>query len=111
MPELQEAFEGIDQTSYEKILSQLLTEGNIDLKSDLKNPMALTQLASLSKWCEKEKLTKTQEMIDSFIEKYLRYMVSHNRKSRTEIVQAFNDIYKDNLSRKDKLLGKGNDSL
>lgn len=99
-------FENAENTSYEKILNELLTENAIELKSDIKNPLALSQLASLADWARNEHCPMTEKVIVEFIARYLRYMVSYDRKSRTEIVNAFNQIYQNNIGMRDRLLGR-----
>lgn len=81
--------EEISETSLQEILINMLDgENNLDLKSHIHKPKQLTSLVVLSKYLKANQCTLSSKIIDSFIEKYLRYMVSFDRLSRTEIIKA-----------------------
>lgn len=93
-------FEQSETISYERILAELLKEENIDLKTEIFNPHKLSVLKLFRGYFAKLKMNQLVTLIDSFIETYLRYMVSYNRKSREEIIQAFINIARDRLGKK-----------
>lgn len=77
------------EISIQEILVNLLDgEQNLDLKTHIHKPKQLTSLVVLSKYLKTNKCSVSSELLNSFIKKYLRYMVSFNRLSRTEIVKA-----------------------
>ncbi len=72
----------------EQILNALLNDTNIELKTQIVNPLGLTTLKTISEKLNNEKCIKCANTINTFIDWYLRYMVSWNRQSRDEIVRS-----------------------
>lgn len=97
-----QAYEG---DSVEQILRDLLNDKNIELKTELKNPLMMSKARLLVTWCRAEGLTTTADLLEAFIEFYVRDMVSYNRSSRTEITQAIAEIMKRDQGLKQRLLG------
>ena len=72
-----------------KILNDLLNgKKDLDLKTQIDKPKELASLVSLAKFLKKCKYPISSTTIVNFIKKYLRYMVSYERLSRTEIIRA-----------------------
>lgn len=104
-------FDGIfreaeDKESLEKILAKLLDSKDIELKSEIHSPLALDKLKILSVWLESEKMPESAKLINTFIEYYLKYMVSHNRESRKEIIHALSEMIKREVPLSEKIMGE-----
>jgi len=89
--------------SYETILLSLMDKSNISMKTEIHRPLALTQLNTVANWLKSEGLVQEANMIYSYIEKYLEYMVSFDRKARTEIIAALTEGLKRQMSLSEKL--------
>lgn len=90
----------------QQILNNLLDgTKDLDLKTHIFKPKQLASLVVFSNYLKTFKLKKSYNLLDSFIQKYLRYMISFKRLSRTEIIKAFSKITEvdDNLSTSKKL--------
>lgn len=91
----------VDETdSFERILNNLLNPEQITTKTEIQRPLNLSKLYTFARWLENEKLEKSAQIVDSFIDIYLEYMVSNQRKSRKEIIQALTQ-----MSKEDEKLG------
>ena len=102
-------FDGIfreEKDSLEKILAELLNAKDIELKSEIHNPIILTKLKTLSVWMKLEKCPKSSKMLEDFITYYLKYMVSHNRESRKEIIHALSEMLKREAPLGEKIMGE-----
>ena len=75
-----------------QLVSSLMTLENLELKSEVANPLNLTRLKIFGQWAENEGIEGAAADIDQFIDYYLRYMVSHNRQGRAEVVRAISEI-------------------
>lgn len=80
--------QSMEPVQVEKILEQLLDSKDVELKSEVHNPIALSKLKALAIALEICKLKNSSKVIDKFIEWYLKYMVSYKRQSRKEAVNA-----------------------
>ena len=104
MSELKEIMNEIiptDDISLQQILNNLLDGSkNLDLKTHIFKPKQLASLVILSSHLKNIGLKNSSKIIDAFIVKYERYMVSFKRLSRKEIVSAFSSLMekKENLS-------------
>lgn len=79
--------------SREKILVNLLNaKNNLELKTEIHKPKELASLYSIAKYLKVHKYHKSYTTITSFIDIFLRYMISHNRMSRIEIIKALTPI-------------------
>jgi len=63
-------------------------EKDVDLKTEIRKPRALAVLNVMKDFCENKKLSRSAKLLQKFTEYYLRYMISFNRQSRGEIVEA-----------------------
>ena len=81
-----------DDLTFEKILNALLDgDKNLDLKTHINKPKQLASLKIIQDVLKSAKCDKSSELIDSFTKKYLRYMVSFQRMSRTETIRAISE--------------------
>ena len=79
----------IKEVSIHEILINLLDgENNLDLKTHIFKPKQLSALFVLGSYLNDTGAKYTSGIIAEFIQIYLRYMVSYNRLSRTEIIKA-----------------------
>ena len=84
----------IDDISLQQILNNLLDgKHNLDLKSEIFKPKDLASLKILAELLGKLSFNKSQTIIESFIKTYLRYMISFQRKSRSEIIKAVSSLF------------------
>jgi len=96
----------VEEDSFEKILITLLDKENITMKTDIKNPLNLIKLKTLANLLRIEGLIEEANLIDNFITGYLEYMVSYNRQSRKEIIQALSEGLKEERTVGEKLMSK-----
>jgi len=87
MEELVEMFKD-KKISFQEILLSLLDEEDLEMKTEIHDPLGLTALKILQEYLEKCELSKSAKLIDIFTEYFLKYMVSYKRKSRAEIIEA-----------------------
>lgn len=75
--------------SIEKILNNLINNtDNLELKTEIHKPKELASLVSYANYLKENDFEIPYNTIMDFIEAYLKYMVSFNRMSRTEIIKA-----------------------
>lgn len=94
------------EQEFGKLLSSLADENQIEIKTDLESPLALTQLRAVGRWYEKAGFKGSKKIIEDFITDYSKYRVSYQRKGRGELVSAIQQI-KEIISR--GILGKTNE--
>lgn len=87
MVKLEEMFKGHDKTP-EMILSEMIDSHDIEMKTEISQPINLSKLFVVGQCLKDEGYTKAGERIHDFISKYLLYQVSYNRQSRKEIIEA-----------------------
>ena len=81
--------EVMNENSLQDILMDMLSgEKNLDLKSHVNKPKKMTGLIILADFLKVNQCKDSSKIISKFSEQFLRYMVSFNRKSRTEITEA-----------------------
>lgn len=95
-----EIFDGVNEVSLQEILINLLDgEHDLDLKTHIFKPKQLASLMTLATYLKANKCIISSKIITEFVNKYLRYMVSYNRLSRTEIIKAVSNLLdKDTIS-------------
>ncbi|MDD4972483.1 MAG: hypothetical protein PHT07_23885 [Paludibacter sp.] len=74
------------------LLGSLMDKKDIELKSEIANPLNLTRLKLFGIWCRKENIPGAEQAINEFIQYYLMYMVSHQRRGRLEVVKAISEF-------------------
>ena len=83
-----------DDISLQQILNNLLDgKQNLDLKTQVIKPKQLASLKVFSSLLGQLNFKKSNEVLNSFIEIYLRYMVSFDRQSRKEIIKAISSLF------------------
>ena len=83
----------VKDVSIHEILSNLLDgEQNLDLKTHIFKPKQLSALFVLGSYLNENGAKHSSGVIAEFLQVYLRYMVSYNRLSRTEIIKAVSSI-------------------
>lgn len=98
-----------DDLTFEKILNALLDgDKNLDLKTHINKPKQLAGLKIIENVLKSVKCPKSSELVDAFTKKYLRYMVSFKRLSRTETIQAIAEPREAIKSEKDKFTKRMN---
>lgn len=81
--------EETSEVSLQDILINMLDgEKDLDLKTHIHKPKQLSALFILKNYLKTNQCKVSSKIVDDFIKQYLRYMVSFDRLSRTEIVKA-----------------------
>lgn len=75
-----------------EVLSILLDDSNLELKSHIVKPKHLSILKVLAQYFKSFGLKKSSEIIENFITIFLKYMISFNRLSRKEIISAIQNL-------------------
>jgi len=91
--------------SLQKILNNLLDGSkDLDLKTHIFKPKKIASLGSYAFYLKSIKLKKCAKQIINFVIDFLRKMVSFNRLSRIEVVNAISSFYeREALSNSQKL--------
>jgi hypothetical protein len=76
------------------LLALLDGERDLDLKTHVFDAQDLAGLYTLKEYLKDQNIEGLPEVIGTFLEKYLRLMISWNRESRREIIQAISEIKK-----------------
>lgn len=79
-------------TSAEEILSKMMQSDNIELKTQIEAPLELTNLKVIETLLRDYNFTKSANVIHTFIDSYLKYMVSYKREGRKEIIDALKGL-------------------
>lgn len=97
-----------DVPSIQQILLALISDKeNIELKTEIHNPFALTLINMFGKMFKAKNYNGTDKFIATLIQIYLEYMVSNKRKSRTEIEHILSSWFeKLNTDDQNKLIVK-----
>jgi hypothetical protein len=92
-----------DDLTFEKILNALLDgDKNLDLKTHINKPKQLAGLRIIENVLKEAKCSMSSALVDVFTQKYLRYMVSFRRMSRTETIKAISEPNEAIKGEKDK---------
>jgi len=100
-----------DEVNLEKILAELLKKDDIEMKTDIENPQAVSLAMTTADYLESRNMNKTAKLMRQMVNYTLLYNVSKGRKSRTEIVEAFKAMYMLEQKKKRKLLGSDEDLI
>ena len=72
-----------------KILTILLDpEENLEVKSEIKKPFLFAAIKTYDDYLKSHNLTKSAGILSKFVKDSLRLFISHDRKSREEIIRA-----------------------
>ncbi len=96
-----------NEETFEKILVKLLEKDNVEMKTEVPEPLKLTQLDILGVWCGLEDCPNSSAMISAFCLWFRINMVSNKRQSRKEIVQALSEAFKTERTMTEKLVKQG----
>lgn len=77
-----------DMTDW-KILDKLLCKTDIEMKTEIKNPLAISKLRCIAAELDRRGMANASQIITDFVDNYLLNMVSYNRKRSGEIVEGF----------------------
>lgn len=92
MPLTDDLFGGLladDETTDWKILDKLLDKADIEMKTEIKNPLAVSKLRCIAAELDRRGMKKASEIITAHVDNYLLNMVSYDRKRANEIVDGF----------------------
>jgi len=102
-----------DENELSKLISELINDKNIELKTEIQNPFTMSLLDSLGEYLEQKGLKQSSNLLKTFLFYFRVNMISFNRKSRTEYIKAINSLYTAETTEKEreekllnKLLGK-----
>jgi len=98
---------------FSKLISELINDSNIELKTEIPNPIVMSILDTLGDYLEAKQLKNTSAFLKTFLFWFRTNMISFQRKSRTEYIKALNSLYTAQENEKEKeqkllnkLLGK-----
>lgn len=78
-----------NETSYQEILANLLDgKENLELKTHIVRPKKLSTLVAIGFYLKDKGLDNSGSFLVKWIKKYLTFMVSYKRLSRTEVIKA-----------------------
>lgn len=84
----------LDDITLQRILNDLLdAKKNLELKTHIYNPKDLAGLFIEAQHYKSEELEECGDLVESYIEIYLKYMVSKDRESRKEIIRAVSSMF------------------
>lgn len=93
----------LEEETVEKIVVNMLNPENVEMKTRVGVPLALSRLELMGTWYEIENLPISKKVIDIFC-KFLRVNeVSLDGKSREEIVRILSEAIKQERSMQDRL--------
>ena len=93
MSDIRDDFDLREEITYEKILSSLLNSEDLNLKTEIKSPQKLAGLFIYAKYLSQLNLTDSKDLIETYIDILNEYMVSYNRASRKEIIEAVRSMF------------------
>ena len=99
-----EMFESENEEGTVKQTIDLLTnKENIELKTEIPDPLRLSLWEGLRKYAGRKGLEKTQTIMEDLKEALLVYQVSKNRKSREEVIEALQSLEGEEEEEGDKM--------
>jgi len=79
--------------SVQQILNNLLSgDVNLDLKTEIRRPQQISALKTFTYVLKKEGLETCSKALKLYLNYYLRSMVSYNRLSRKEVIEALKGL-------------------
>lgn len=82
-----------DLSALDVLLKLLDGADNLDLKTHIHKPKQFTSLEVLQKYLKDNQCNVCSKLVDLFITKYRRNMVSYKRLSRTETIKALSSFF------------------
>lgn len=104
-PFLDNLFQADDELDSVKILAKLLEQTDLEMKTEIKNPLALTRLYLIGQYLDGMGFERTASSIKVFIDQYLLYMVSKDGNRAKQIVEALSNIKANDRMISEKLMG------
>jgi len=98
-----EGLESFEEENLHKVLVSLLDNKDVVTKTEIQNPLNMARLVSIAEWLEAYNMTKPANFLREFIKMYLTYMISHDRKSRGEVVAVLGEGMKEERRLRQKL--------
>jgi len=98
-----EGLESFEEENLHKVLVSLLDDKAVVTKTEIQNPLAMARLISIAEWLEEYNMMKPAKFIRKFILWYQTYMISHDRKSRGEVVAVLGEGMKEERRLRQKL--------
>ena len=87
-----ESFFSKHEQLQEKVLKELTSLDNIEMKTEITEPINLAFIRLIERLCKNNGFNKTSQTLSKFCELYLQYMVSFKRQGRKEFVEAFRSL-------------------
>ena len=88
--------------SYQQILNNLLNDTDIELKTHTVRPKNIAILRLLAEMFDSYEMKGCAILLDTFVGWLDRYMVSWNRESRKEVINAISSVEKKQLEGLDR---------
>lgn len=88
MKDPMEDMETVNINSFKESLELLMDPENIEMKTEIKNPLALTKFQVLIKACKKAGFIESAKLYESYVKHLLINMVSDKRKRVREYLEA-----------------------
>jgi hypothetical protein len=88
----EEIFQAGEDVSLETVLNQLMNKKDIELKTEITNPLAMTRLRVLASYGSEKGFPKTAEILNAVCDWNNLHMVSKGRGGRKEIISGFASI-------------------
>ncbi len=105
-PTFLEGLMASDDESIEKIVGKMLSPEDVETKTEIHQPLALTQLETMATWCLDENCVECHRSITTFIHAYRINMVSFDRQSRKEVERILTEGMKTERALADKLASR-----
>lgn len=107
---IEEVFQAGEDTSLESILNKLVEKKDIELKTEITSPLAITRLRLLAFMGEQKGFTQTAATLNKLAELYMLHMVSYKRGGRKEVIDGFASIlaHQERMKGKDQWMGNRN---
>lgn len=110
VPGLESQFEGLlhedKKDSFLEAIDRLISDEDVELKTEIKKPIKLAIFKSMADYLKKEGYTETAKIINNIIDNYLKYMVSHNRQSRAELVDSMKHLRYEQEQQKQSMMDR-----
>jgi hypothetical protein len=90
---MRDDFDLKEEITYEKILSSLLNSEDLNLKTEIRSPQKLAGLFTYAKYLNQLGLSDSKDLLEAYIDILNEYMVSYERASRKEIIEAVRSMF------------------
>lgn len=106
--DVMESFSEGDEITFQQILNALIRgDADLEMKTEIHNPLALSGFTLISEKLKELGLNNSNKLTEKWYKEFLLLMVSYQRKSRSEIVKAFQstmESIKTSISVSEKML-------